>query len=127
MINEEKAAGLGASDHANGDGTAGIDLSGEISTKDGLLLPFGLVGAFVVADGYQCPVVGDIGELVEEIGCHMATERPAKFGRKVGRLAVISAIRLRLALSGRCLRCHRRPIRCAAMRVARAAHGPASS
>ena len=28
---------------------AGIDLSGEISTGDGVLLPFGLVGAFVVA------------------------------------------------------------------------------
>ena len=49
-------------------------------------MPFGLIGAFVVAYGYQSPVVGDIGELLEEVGYHMNGEVPAKCGGKVGRL-----------------------------------------
>ena len=44
-------------------------------------MPFGLIGAFVVAYGYQGPVIGDIGELLEEVGYHMDGERPAEFGR----------------------------------------------
>ena len=40
-----------------------------------------LMGALVVADGYQCPVIGDIGESIKEVGYHMNGERPAEFGR----------------------------------------------
>ena len=90
MIDKEEATGLGASDDADGDGAACIDLGGEISAGDGVLLPFGLIGAFVVAYGYQCPVGWDIGELLEEVGYHMDGEGPAKCGGKVGRLLGIS-------------------------------------
>lgn len=79
MINEQQATGLRASDDADRYGTACVDLGGEISARDGVLLPFGLVGALVVAYGYQCPVGGDVGELIEEAGYHMDGERPAKF------------------------------------------------
>ena len=58
-------------------------------------MPFGLIGAFVVAYGYQSPVVGDIGELLEEVGYHMNGEVPAKCGGKVGRLLGISGDYLR--------------------------------
>lgn len=81
MIDEQETAGLWACDDANGDGAAGLDLSCEIATADGVLLPFGLIGALVVANGYQCPVIGDIGKLIEEVGYHMDGERPAEFGR----------------------------------------------
>lgn len=116
-----------ASDDADCYGATGLDFSGEIAAADWVLLPFGLIGALVVADGYQCPVVGDIGELLEEIGCHMATERPAEFGRKVGRLPVISADCLRLALSERFPRYHLQRIRFVARHVALAAHAHAPS
>ena len=53
-------------------------------------MPFGLIGAFVVAYGYQCPVVGDVVELLEEVGYHMDVEGPAKCGGKVSRLLGIS-------------------------------------
>jgi hypothetical protein len=81
VIDEEKTTGLRASDHANGYGTACSDLSGELLARDGVLLPFGLIWALVVADGNKRPMVGDIGELLEEIGYHMDGERPAEFGR----------------------------------------------
>ena len=70
-----------ASDDADCYGTAGLYFSGEIAAADGVLLPFGLIGPLVVAYGYQGPVVGDIGELLEEVGYHMDGERPAEFGR----------------------------------------------
>jgi hypothetical protein len=68
VIDKQQAAGLRASDDADRYGTAGLDLSREIAAADGVLLPFGLIGALVVANGYQCPVIGDIGELLEEVG-----------------------------------------------------------
>ena len=51
MINEEEAAGLGACDDADRYGTAGDDLGLELLPGDGVLLPFGLVGALVVTNG----------------------------------------------------------------------------
>jgi len=81
VIDEQQATGLRASDDADCYGTAGLDLSGEVAAADRVLLPFGLIGALVVADGYQCPVVRDIGELLEEIGYHMDGERPANCDR----------------------------------------------
>jgi hypothetical protein len=50
VIDEQQATGLGTSDHANGYGTAGLDLSAELLLVEGMLLPLGLVGALVVAD-----------------------------------------------------------------------------
>ena len=51
MINEEEAAGLWACDDADRYGTAGEDLGGQLLPGDGVLLPLGLVGALVIADG----------------------------------------------------------------------------
>jgi hypothetical protein len=81
VVNKQQAAGLRASNDADCYGAAGLDLSDEIATADGVFLPFRLIGALVVADGYECPVIRDIGELIEEFGYHMDGERPAKFGR----------------------------------------------
>jgi hypothetical protein len=52
MINEQETAGLGACDYADSYGTAGEDLGGELIAGEGILLPFGLVGALVVTNGY---------------------------------------------------------------------------
>jgi hypothetical protein len=75
VIDEEEATGLGSSDDANGYGTTCGDLSRELLAGDWMLLPLRLVGPLVVADGYQGPVVGNIDELAEKIGGHIATER----------------------------------------------------
>ena len=64
MINEEQATGLRAGDDAHGHGTACGDLSSELILGEGVLLPLGLIGALVVADSDEPPVVGEGGELI---------------------------------------------------------------
>jgi hypothetical protein len=51
VINEEKAAGLRACDDADRYGTAGKDLGFELIFGEWVLLPLGLVGALVIANG----------------------------------------------------------------------------
>ena len=57
MINKQQAAGLRTSDNTNGNGTTGLDLGCELVLGQGVLLPLGLIGALVVADGDQAPMV----------------------------------------------------------------------
>jgi hypothetical protein len=55
VINKQEATGLRASDDAYRNGTPGLDLSSKLLAWDRVLLPFGLVGALVVANGYESP------------------------------------------------------------------------
>jgi hypothetical protein len=64
MVNEQQAAGLGTSDYPNGNSAAGVDLDSELIFVEGILLPFGLVGAFAVTDGDESPVIWEEGELL---------------------------------------------------------------
>jgi hypothetical protein len=57
---------LGTCKDTDRNGTAGCDLSGELIARDGILLPFGLVGTLVIADGYKRPRGREPLELSDE-------------------------------------------------------------
>jgi hypothetical protein len=55
MIDEEKAAGLWASDDANCVGATGLDLGGQLLLGEWVVLPLGLVRAFGMTDSDITP------------------------------------------------------------------------
>ena len=55
VVNKQKATGLWASDNANGYGTTGENLDLELIFGEGILLPFGLIWTFVIADCDERP------------------------------------------------------------------------
>jgi hypothetical protein len=57
VINEEETTGLRPGDHADGDGTAGSDLGGELLLGERVLLPAGLIGTLALAYGDIAPVI----------------------------------------------------------------------
>ena len=58
VIDKQQAAGLWTCDDANGYGTAGVDLGGELVLGERVLLPLGLIWTLVVADCDQSPMIG---------------------------------------------------------------------
>jgi hypothetical protein len=64
VINEEQAAGLRAGDDANGNGATGKDFGFKLILVEGALLPFGLIGALVIANCDESPVIGQLCKLV---------------------------------------------------------------
>ena len=63
MINKKEAAGLWASDDADCYGTAGKNLDSKLVLSKGILLPFGLIWAFVIANCNERPGIRKAIEL----------------------------------------------------------------
>jgi len=66
MIHEEEATGGGAALDANGMGTAGCDLLGELVFVEGCLLPVFLIGALAAVNSNKGPVIWESMELLKE-------------------------------------------------------------
>ena len=67
VIDEQQATGGRASDDADGLGAAAADLSCGRGLVEGVVGPVGLIGALVVADGDEGPVIRESLELLQEI------------------------------------------------------------
>ena len=76
MVDKEQTAGLGASDDTNGNSTARGDFSSELLFAKRVFLPFGLIGAFAVTDGYEGPRIRELIKLAKKIG--QGPEREAR-------------------------------------------------
>ena len=66
MVDKEQTARLGASNDTNGNSTARGDLSGELFFAERVFLPFGLIGAFAVTDGDECPGIRELLKLIKQ-------------------------------------------------------------
>lgn len=78
MVNEQKAAGLWASNNANGYGTAGKNLDSKLVLSEGILLPFGLVWALVIANCDESPLRWQVMELLDQVhGLIVSTVKPS--------------------------------------------------